>query len=356
MSRFRSGSGHRSGFRLVAAFASAACVALGASACEDESTQGTLQREFIATPYGVEACDKYDGRLTVRRELRLYVNAGLDAERTAQGLQRFYRRYGITFYTTRIVETVDTAFVNDLDNAALNVMLRRDFPGVDFSDKGLTMLAMTDRLLFDRIMKAVINFQFRGAIDFASRFGREGQGITNVVVMKQLFTPQSPAQQRENVLGIALSPFLLKEVRRAGMDAQGLLEVLDLPPDFSPMVFINDVSVGRLEGIGGETQRDVVVGHEFGHSAGLVHRTMTGNLMNPSTTGRESCSLAISNDQIAVMRQGLGIEKVLARTVGGQDDSLAPRISPSLLAGVVRGDPDAYDALLEPLHSGLHAH
>lgn len=335
------------------------------AACEDESvpaslgvTPDPLAIDFSAAPYGVSACDAANGRLMVRRELRLYTNMGHDVEQTAQALQRYFRRFGISFYRTRPAEVIDLGFVEDLDNAALNRSLRQQFPGVELTDASLTALESKDPALFNRVVRAILNFQFRGAGDFMKKFGDQGQGITNLVLLRELFTPGSPQMERQSVLGISLSPFLISELKRSGMDATGAFAQLDFPPNFTPAVFISDTNVGALAKAAGDVHRDLVLAHEFGHSAGLVHRMDVSNLMNPSTNGTETCNLQISEDQIAVMQKGLGItggtgSSVLGRRLSDQPgdrmgDEVVPLVTPALLAGVVRGDPDAQRAFLAP--------
>jgi hypothetical protein len=319
---------------------------LAASACEDESNV----REFAVKPYGVAACDTPNRQLESRRELRLFVSDGYDIGRTATALQRYYRHFGITFYQVNPVRIVDTPFVEDLDADALTTKLQARFPGVDLSDKGLDALSKSDPATFARLYKELINLEFAGALEFLRDLGGKGQNVTNVVVLRELFTPGSPSALREKVLGISISPILLRELQRAGMDETGAFAALDFPADFSPTVFISDRNVNWLEQRAGAVHRDLVLAHEFGHSAGLVHRMDTTNLMNPSTDGTEQCTLAITGDQIAVMREGLGLSPVQARVLTTGAPRALPATLPSLLGGVLRGDPDAQRALLAPLH------
>jgi hypothetical protein len=321
-------------------------LSLAASGCGDESNE----REFPVKPYGVAACDTPTGQLTMRRELRLFVSNGYDIGRTASALQRYYRRFGITFYQVLPVRVADTAFVEDLDTDGLTKKLRERFPKVDLSDEGLEALARNDPATFARLYKELLNFEFAGALEFLRELGGTGQNVTNVVVLRDLFTAGSPSELREKVLGISISPILLRELQRAGMDETGAFATLDFPADFSPTVFISDRNVNWLEQRAGAVHRDLVLAHEFGHSAGLVHRMDPTNLMNPSTDGTEQCTLAITDDQIAVMREGLGLAPAQARVLNAGAPDALPATLPSLLAGVLRGDPDAQRALLAPLH------
>jgi hypothetical protein len=337
--------------RAIEAAALATALLLGA--CEDEDAAPSNTREFAAKAYGNPVCDVKDGRLTARRQLRLFVNGGLDIDSTITGLQRYYRRHGLTFFASTTVETTDLHQVQDLDSETLNAKLHQDFPGQDLSDAALTALAASDRPLFDRIVTAIMRFQFSGVLSFLERYHLEGQDVTNVVLLQDLVTAKSPPEVRDSLLGVALSPFLLTELARTGMDAQRTIPLVGLSPDFAPVVFIGNRNVKLLETRLGAVNRDLVVAHEFGHSAGLVHRNDSTNLMNPSTTGRESCAQALSDEQIEVMQRGLGLAGKtgtgMARVVRGQDGQRAdPWPSPALIAGVIRGDPQAQRALLAP--------
>ena len=71
----------------------------GASGCGGDDAR--IETEFASQPYGRAECDTPNDKLESRREIRLFVNPGVDAESTAGALQRFYRRYGLTFYRTQ---------------------------------------------------------------------------------------------------------------------------------------------------------------------------------------------------------------------------------------------------------------
>jgi hypothetical protein len=320
--------------------------------CEDESVGQA--HGFATTAYGVKSCDAPNGQLVVRRELRLFANRSHDVDKTATALQRYYRHFGIDFYRVQPVQVVATQFVEDMDETAGTAALTKQFPGVDFSDDGLKALSTSDPALYARVIKAVLNWEFSGALDFMRQYGGTGQGVTNVVLLDSLFSPGSPEMERDKVLGISLAPILIRELRRSGMDAAGAFGMVDFPADFSPVVFISDTNVKWLEDRAGSVHRDLVLGHEFGHSAGLVHKMDKTNLMNPSTDGTETCTLALTEDQIAVMKEGLGLAPpALGRELVVDAPGAAtrgPAVAPAIIAGILRGDIKALRTLLWPLH------
>jgi hypothetical protein len=324
-----------------------AWVTLGACGGEDHPLPATT-REFAVQPYGNPACDGNDGRLVGRRKLRLFVNPGLKIDATITGLQRYYHRFGLTFFADLTVEETDIKQVQDLDQETLNAKLQKEFPGVDFSDAGLTTLASKDRALFDRIVTSIMRFQFSGVLAFLERYQLTGQDVTNVVLMQDLATAKSPPELRDGILGLSLSPFLLTELARTGMDAQRTIPLAGFAENFSPLVFIGNRNLKALEIATASPSRDLVVAHEFGHSAGLVHRPEKGNLMYPSTTGAEGCGVKLEDEQIAVMRQGLGLAPPTQARLVGQG-AWPP---PGVVAGVVRGEVPALRAFLQPFHGG----
>lgn len=328
----------------------------GGTACEDESSP---YREFASKAYGYARCDSNDGVLNLRRQIRVFANPRIEGDATARALANYYARHGLRFFSNHPVEVTDMAYVSDLDSRAMSAKLQKDFPGVDLSDEGLTALHRNDPAKFNLVARAVMSFQFSGLIDFIRRYDARGADVTNVVVLSNLFTPGTDKNTREGVLGIALSPFLFTELRRTGMDAMQVFSQLDVPPDFSPVVFIGNGLVSRFEQAFGALHRDLVAAHEFGHSAGLVHRMDDTNLMNPSTSGTESCTMGLTADQLQVMRKGLGLDPITTSTQGLTDASKGegagvvdrmPELTPSFVARLLAGDSDAQAELLAPFH------
>jgi len=145
-----------------------------------------LDRYFATTPYGVASCDQADARLEGRREVRLYSNGAVEVAAHSAALQRYYRRYGLTFFTMAAPKSIDQSYALDTNLTALSAALTRAFPGVDLNDE---QALMRDPALYDRILKFVANFMLRPMIDFARAHGDAGTAVTNFVVMPQLIRP-----------------------------------------------------------------------------------------------------------------------------------------------------------------------
>src|SRR6185369_11038016 len=147
----------------------------------------------------------------------------------AQGLQRYYHRYGLTFFSQQAVQGVDQQYALDTNEVALSLALRKEFPGVDLNDESLPT---TNPELYQRIVKSVMNFVFQPVLAFA-RGHTAGTQLTNLVVLPQILRPgvEMLFPPGAEVAGLAISPALLQ--RFATMDVPELeaWKSLDLPAD-----------------------------------------------------------------------------------------------------------------------------
>jgi hypothetical protein len=119
------------------------------------------------------------------------------------------------------------------------------------------------------------------------------------------------------------------------------------------MLFLHGILIGQLSSIDPEV-RDLIAAHEFGHTAGLIHRETDGNLMMPfATIGRSRCSDTLEPDQFATFRVGVGLDQpppaASARVVRDPRRS----VPPARLVAALAGDGASLGAMLAPL---LHLH
>src|SRR5215213_6042912 len=158
---------------LVGALAlSMSMVACGGDGGED------LGRYFDPAPaYQVPDCASVDGRLTGRREMRLFHNGAADVEGPTRGLARYYQRHGLTFFTQQEARAAAPSFAIDTDSEALGRELIRTFPGVDFTNEAAVM---SDPVLWQQVLNATVNFLLRPMIDFARAQGAAGRAVTNL--------------------------------------------------------------------------------------------------------------------------------------------------------------------------------
>jgi hypothetical protein len=294
---------------------------------------------FSSTPYNDPACDLPDPRLTGRHEMRLFTQ-GADAPVFSRGLQRYYRRYGLTFFSNEAVQVIDQKYALDTDDYSLNQALAKEFPGVNLDDQ---TLVMKDPALYQQIVKAVMNFTFRPIIEFA-RTHVAGPQITNLVLLPQILRPDGSdiSAGGGEVAGLAISPALLRRFDSMDIPEGAAWKQLDLPADFSPMMFLDGKVLGQILSAA-PVLADLVAAHEFGHTGGLVHRTEPHNLMLPAVApGQNTCLDSLDDDQIETLRENLDLAAPKALLVKGERaDPLAQLqviLPPSELGAILHGD------------------
>ena len=302
---------------------------------------------FTATPYADAACNRSDPRLVTRREMRIFTQ-GLEAPRFSQALQRYYLRYGLTFFSSQSIQHVNQQYALDTDEDSLNAALHKEFPGVNLADDSLPT---RDPELYQRIVKTVMNFVFKPVLDFA-RGHAAGTQVTNLVVLPQIVRPGGANlfPPGAEVAGLAISPALLQ--RFASMDVPELAawKGLELPADFTPMMFLDGTLLNKVH-LQDPELVDLVAAHEFGHTAALIHREEPHNLMLPGVTpGEDSCADSLDDDQIQTMRETLGIATASPLLVRGERAdplaSLQQLLPPSQLSAILRGDRPALGRFL----------
>jgi hypothetical protein len=258
---------------------------------------------FESEPYTDPACGLARD-LHRRRELRLFYNPGdFDPIAFTRGLQRYYRRYGIEFYTRHPPIEVPLDWVLDPDSKHIEKHLRETFPDVDF-DAPLPPDADT----VARIYTESFRFAMAPLLDFADVYGREGEDVTNVVLLPSLLPANGSLGgdlQGATLLGLAISPRLLQSLRADGdsQDAK-FWKYVPLPDSFTPMMFIDadvltDAPVRfHLDPV----VIDITMAHEFGHTLGLQHEDIPGDLMSPRIEGAAdvTCSVTLDDAQIAI--------------------------------------------------------
>jgi hypothetical protein len=301
-------------------------------------------------PYSDPACNAVDGQLTGQREMHLYQSGAVDVLSLTQGLQRYYTRHALTFFTNDPSQDAGTAYALDTDNTALGVALIKQFPGVDFSNEAALM---ADPVLYDQVLTFAANFILRPMVDFA-RNHAAGPDVTNFVVVPDLERPgrEMLGDPGTMLAGLAISPPLLAEFMRTMPEDGRLWQGVALPDGFTPMMFLGH-KVIRAQTVHDPVLRDLVVAHEFGHTGGLPHTTVETNLMFPSErSGRDTCANALTAEQLATMRANLGLMAAStgALTIAPPASAPAarPRFTPAQLRALIAGDRGALRRFLAP--------
>jgi hypothetical protein len=305
---------------------------------------------FSASPYRNPACNVADDRLAVRREVRIFTN-GIDAPVFARALQRYYRRHGLTFYSTQAIQLVDQKYALDTDEIDLSRALMKEFPGVDLNDPALEM---KDPVLFEKVVRSVLNYMFRPVLEFA-RTHAAGTGLTNLVLLPQIPRPGGGSlfPPGGEVAGLAISPALLLRFMGQDVPEGAAWKSIDLPPDFTPMMFLDGKLLGKVMSADPDLV-DLVAAHEFGHTGGLIHREVAHNLMFPAVEpGVNTCADALDPDQIDTMRDTLGITAKATGPLRAREEEqrqeLRALLPSAQLARILGGDRTAMGELVRRL-------
>jgi hypothetical protein len=317
----------------------------GGIACGAGLDHGAL---FSAEPYGVPGCDRADDRLAVDRELRLYSNGSVDLAATTRGLQQYYRRHGLRFFTTTPPARAALSYALDTDGTELTRALEAAFPGVDLADAGALM---RDPELYDRIVTFTLNHMLRPLLEFARQHSARGTWVTNLVLLPQLQRPGGlDLFPGARLAGLAVSPALVQRLSTEDSPEAALWRAADLPARFTPLIFLDEGSLLEASGRA-PALRGLIAAHEFGHTGGLVHTAVRGNLMTP---GHDDCKDALTDEQLSILANSLGVTPSAQPLRVGRDPAVAASGLAALVpawrfVALLRGHQSPSRALLQPL-------
>jgi hypothetical protein len=328
---------------------------ISVAACgEDDPDLGTY---FQAEPFKDKRCMSVDDRLSGRREVRIFRSGrNVDVVGSTRGLQRYYLRHGLQFFATSGEQEIVMHHAIDDRPVAFKNALAAQFPGVNLDD---SVALMKNPALWAEVQRAVGAFILGPIIEFARAHGTVGVGATNLVLVPEILT--TGWATGANVLGLAISPALLKEFTREGAPDAAFWHGLNLSPDFTPMLFLHGPMMRQL-GESNPMARDITVAHEFGHTGGLVHQLDEddfANLMYPSVDAKlGGCDQTLLDGQLVMMQRSLGVgpAPTVASTQALNDDHAAhpavprpPSLHPRDLPALLSGDPRPLLRVLAPV-------
>ena len=277
----------------------------------EPSAPETFAELFSTSPYGDLTCDGVAPDLGQRRELRIFHHPSVtNVADFTRGLQRYYHRYGVSFYTRHAPIAIPLDWVIDLDEKRLLEHLKMRFPSLDPSrEPSEPELRMLQREAF--------SFVLQGMLRFAATYGSQGENVTNLVVVPGLARDRvANLTSGGTVAGLAMSPVLVEEFGR-NADSKDAIFWRDLPltGNFTPMAFI-----GRDVAAADPIVPDLVTAHEIGHTFGLQHVDPVENLMTPG----------LMRGLNVTCRQALGSQQLdrVSRTLGEREALTAPPLSP----------------------------
>jgi hypothetical protein len=226
---------------------------------------------------------------------------------------------------------------------------------------------MTDPVLWPQIVTFIANFVLKPMVDFAKTHSDVGQTMTNLIVVPELERPGGDpiTDPGQTLAGLAISPALLSEFARTMPDESQIWEGVQLPEAFTPMMVLGS-NVLQLAATFDPELRDLVVAHEFGHTAALIHSLVARNLMIAGVEpGYDDCGDSLDGAQLALMRATLGVGTsaangaLVARRpatsgVSGASRPLAP-FTPDRLPALLAGDRRAMRSFVELLFHGAAA-
>jgi len=332
-------------------------VAAGCGGAADEPP--ALEEYFAAAPYANAACNTVDQRLAGTREVRLFVSGDVDLLSVTQGLARYYHRHGLSFVTSAQPEETTMRYALDTDEASLMKATIAAFPDVDFSDEEAVM---ADPVLWAQVQAFWIKHFFQPLIDFTTTHAA-GQGVTNLVVLPTIESPGGASISEEGTTaGLSISSALLAEFARAMSSDAEFWEQVNLPEGFTPFVILGNEILAQQTGKSAVI-KDLVVAHEFGHSAGLPHlKTDKRNLMYPTATpGLNDCTDSLNDAQLDAMAATLDLPTaasgalVAAQARGaaapplGRAGVLSSSFTPAHLRALMSGDSRAMRLLVDLL-------
>lgn len=260
-----------------------------------------FQNEFTAAPYGVGSCDARDGKLRGQRELRVFNAGNYDPGTFTRALSRYYARHDLTFFTRHPTFNLTMPYAIESNEERLEAALRKRFPKVDFDNE--EFLVTEDELA--KIESFVANLVLQPVLDFVKKFGHQDPSVTNVILLNEVASTELLEEKNTILAGLSISPQLIKTLGESKDDDAAIWRGVDLPESFNAMVFVNAKYLSDAKHAG---VVDLVMAHEFGHSAGLVHAEATSNLMKPTTIlSTASCTDSLTDSQLAAMAQNLGV-------------------------------------------------
>jgi hypothetical protein len=287
---------------LVLASIGAGIVACSSSAdpdpCEGvpQDSEGCLSARYLtASTTSAGSCSEGRRQVDRRHELAFFQGAStVDATLVSYGaaVQGFYQPYGLTFFMTEPPRRTELKFaINGTDDELAKVEKEVGLePGMEPTPKQEAELE-----------RRVQDILFGPLREFVLAHSEPPHDRVNVVVLGQIASPAVARVLDLVIGGVGLSPRLLRDVAAAD-PSKNLFDVLALPPEFTPTLFLGHADIAKYK-----ASREAIAAHEMGHALGLQHNNATNNVMMQGAPEPDRC-IRLDDAQINQLRQGLTLD------------------------------------------------
>ncbi len=267
-----------------------ACAALLALACSDDDSSGAgphpcqnapdpaalrdcSTRHYLRdyAPLSQPSCAPSGSPIAIAADLDLELFRGVGISDPAvveqtHALQRYFEPHELWFFTNAPASAIPLSHPMDGSDAQLRQALID--AGIPL-DRPLSPEeeAIANQIIGDVVFAPIRNFVLTHAVPKQSR--------VIVITVSRIVAPalEGSLTSGLEIAGLGLSPALLDAV--TAEDPQNdLYELLGLPNDFTPLLFVASGITRKYT-----KTPDNLVAHEMGHALGLVHQQLTGNLM-----------------------------------------------------------------------------